>query len=133
MGYCFVCKAIGDGDGLYRLPKKDERRKMWLKNLELGIRNFEEEDYFLETKKDVRVCFRHFQDSDYRTTGTTRRLKPEAVPSSYILTVDKPIPNCKKNHQQIPQIVSPPSPSEQQTIQTRKVINITSQVWQLAL
>ena len=67
MGYCFVCKAQGDTNGLYRLPKKDEKRKIWMKNL--GF-------YFLETKKDVRVCFRHFQDSDYRIIGTTRRLKP---------------------------------------------------------
>ena len=74
MGYCFVCKADGESNGLYRLPKKDEKRKMWLKNLKV-------DDYYLKTKKDFRVCFRHFQDSDYRTIGTTRitatrRLKP---------------------------------------------------------
>ena len=68
MGYCFVCKiADGESNGLYRLPKKDEKRKTWLKNMKM-------DDYFL--KKDVRVCFRHFQDSDYRKIGTTRRLKP---------------------------------------------------------
>ena len=71
MGYCFVCKAYGDSNGLYRLPKKDGKRKMWLKNLKLGIKNLE-----VETKKDLRVCFRHFQDGDYRIIGTTRRLKP---------------------------------------------------------
>ena len=72
MGYCFVCKAVGDGDGLYRLPKKDKKRKMWLKNLKLGIMD----DDLLKTKKDVRVCFRHFRDIDYKIIGTTRRLKP---------------------------------------------------------
>ena len=40
--------------------------------------------------------------------------------------MEKPIPNCKRNQQQLPQIVSPPSASEQ-TIQTRKVINITTE------
>ena len=56
----------------------------------------------------------------------------EAVPSPDILTEDKPIPNCKKNQQKLPpQIIYPPSASEQ-TIQTRKVINITTEVWQLA-
>ena len=69
MGYCFVCKAYGDSNGLYRLPKKDEKRKMWLKNLNV-------DDFFLKPKKDVRVCYRHFQGSDYRTIGDTRRLKP---------------------------------------------------------
>ena len=74
MGYCFVCKADGESNGLYRLPKKDKKRKMWLKNLKLGLKV--DDDYFLETKKQLRVCFRHFQDSDYRIIGTTRRLKP---------------------------------------------------------
>ena len=52
--------------------KRTKKRKMWLKNLKLGIMD----DDLLKTKKDVRVCFRHFQDSDYRIIGTTRRLKP---------------------------------------------------------
>ena len=56
---------------------------------------------------------------------------PSKMPSPDILTEDKPIPNYKKNQQKLPpQIISPPSASEQ-TIQTRKVINITTEVWQL--
>ena len=76
MGYCFVCKADGESNGLYRLPKKDKKRKMWLKSLKMWTKNLEVDDYFLKTKKDLRICFRHFQDSDFRIIGTTRRLKP---------------------------------------------------------
>ena len=57
----------------------------------------------------------------------------EAVPSLHILTEDKPIPICKKNQQKLPQEDSHFSAPEGTTpaIQTRKIINITVQVWQL--
>ena len=55
----------------------------------------------------------------------------EAVPSLDILTEDKPILICKKDQQKLPQEDSHFSAPERTTIQTRKVINITVQVWQL--
>ena len=70
MGYCFVCQADGETSGLYRLPANEKRRSNWLNSLKMGG------SYFSETKKDIRVCFRHFRDSDYKLTGTTLRLKP---------------------------------------------------------
>ena len=71
MGYCFVCKALGDSNGLFRLPKNELKRKSWVQSLQKGFASP------LQTSKDnLRVCFRHFRDSDYKLTGTTLRLKP---------------------------------------------------------
>jgi hypothetical protein len=55
----------------------------------------------------------------------------EAVPSLDILTEDKPTPICRMNQQKLPQEDSHFSDPERTTIQTRKVINISVQVWQL--
>ena len=69
MGFFIVCRAFGKVGGLHRFPKKEEKRKIWMKSLKLG-------DYFLDTKKEIRVCFRHFRDSDYILVGTRKSLKP---------------------------------------------------------
>ena len=71
MGYCFVCKALGDSNGLFRLPQKEAKRKNWVDALQKGYTS-----PLQTSKKDLRVCFRHFRDSDYKLTGTTLRLKP---------------------------------------------------------
>ena len=71
MGYCFVCKALGDSNGLFRLPQKELRRKNWVDALQKGFTS-----PLQTSKKDLRVCFRHFRDSDYKLTGATLRLKP---------------------------------------------------------
>ena len=36
MGYCFVCKALGDSNGLFRLPQKEAKRKNWVDALQKG-------------------------------------------------------------------------------------------------
>ena len=71
MGYCFVCKALGDSNGLFRLPQKEAKRKNWVDALQKGYTS-----PLQTSKKDLRVCFRHFRDSDYKLTGATLRLKP---------------------------------------------------------
>ena len=69
MGFCIVCNAVGDTSGLYRLPKSREKRKIWIENLKMS-------KYYVDTEKDVRVCFRHFRDTNYKLTATYLRLKP---------------------------------------------------------
>ena len=87
MGYCFVCQADGETSGLYRLPANEKRRTAWLNSLKMGG------SYFSETKKDIRVCFRHFRDSDYKLTGTTLRLKP-GMQLLYIAQLLRGFENC---------------------------------------
>ena len=71
MGFCMVCKEGNSvTNGLFRLPKFEAKRNLWIKVLKLDA------NILKQTEKDFRVCFRHFKDSDYRCFGKQMRLKP---------------------------------------------------------
>ena len=62
---CVSCHKIG-GKGYFRFPKGSEASKTWLKALEL--------DEDLDTKP-LRVCFRHFSESDLQIYSSQIRTK----------------------------------------------------------
>ena len=60
---CVSCRLHGDeGGAFFRLPKNQITRKIWVERLELS-------DWFLTTDKVYRVCFRHFHQSQFKTSG----------------------------------------------------------------
>ena len=60
---CVACRLHGDeGGAFFRLPKNQITRKTWVERLELS-------DWFLTTEKVYRVCFRHFHQEQFKTSG----------------------------------------------------------------
>lgn len=82
MVHCFV-PGCGSEHGrtadisYHEFPSDDRQREKWLKVIARKDRqpNF--------NSNSSRVCSRHFKDSDYKLTGTKRRLLPDAVPSMF--------------------------------------------------
>ena len=62
---CVSCHKIG-GKGYFRFPKQSEDSKKWLKELKLA------EDLDV---KPLRVCFRHFCESDLQIYSKQIRTK----------------------------------------------------------
>jgi len=63
-------------------PKNIERRKLWLERLRINPES--------EVEK-LRVCYKHFHDSDYSCSPTRRILKNIAIPSIHISSIGKNI------------------------------------------
>ena len=77
------CSKIGyvleDGKRVtfHTLPKDKDRLKIWLVNMKRDTETF-------KVSKSTRICSRHFQDRDFRTTHKgLRYLKEFAIPSIF--------------------------------------------------
>ena len=75
---CIVqgCRSSGD-NGFFSLPKVEKVRRIWIEKLKMS-------EWFITTKKKYRVCFRHFSNDTFKTSGKKVTLKKGTFVRRYI-------------------------------------------------